>query len=389
MNNIYIDLTGGVFGNTKEKFHGGASFSVWFCKEILNACNADNIIHILVNEGQKSFTQDDPIFLVNPNIIVDEIQGLLNFHFEENSILIMPLIPSYRFKVFKQLKNKVKGLKLHVVVHGVRHIDLAKYDKYDKYYQAGLMKIFPLLYLFARHIKSFIEKCAIRNYLKYADKIFTVSNNSLQNIVDLTSVSHIKYFNQSSQQNALEVVNKYNERYILFVNAGRVEKNFVRSLVAFCKYKKMNNDDTYLYATGADDDFKQKLYKVKGIDKEVLDKWVKCLGFVSSQELFDLYSQSQFLLYTSKSEGYGIPLAESCYAGRPVVASYVSSIPEVLGTVVYYVNPYDENAIAKAIGFMLQDDNLNYYSTVIKQQREVLKQQQEIDKNIVIKDVLS
>lgn len=56
------------------------------------------------------------------------------------------------------------------------------------------------------------------------------------------------------------------------------------------------------------------------------------------EKLLTILSQYYFLLHPSKSEGYGLPLLDAMEKGRPVVASFITSVPEVLGTAGYYVN---------------------------------------------------
>ena len=58
-------------------------------------------------------------------------------------------------------------------------------------------------------------------------------------------------------------------------------------------------------------------------------------------ELNTIYAGSLFTVFTSFAEGWGLPVGESLSHGRPCVASNVSSIPEVGGDLVDYVDPAD------------------------------------------------
>jgi glycosyltransferase involved in cell wall biosynthesis len=63
------------------------------------------------------------------------------------------------------------------------------------------------------------------------------------------------------------------------------------------------------------------------------------LSQLSDNELRALYQGCWFTIYPSLAEGWGLPVAESLMFGKPCVASNSSSIPEVGGDFVWYVDP--------------------------------------------------
>ena len=62
---------------------------------------------------------------------------------------------------------------------------------------------------------------------------------------------------------------------------------------------------------------------------------------LSDGELNAVYAGCEFSVFTSFVEGWGLPVGESLYQGRPCVASNTSSIPEVGGDMVDYVDPFN------------------------------------------------
>ena len=56
-----------------------------------------------------------------------------------------------------------------------------------------------------------------------------------------------------------------------------------------------------------------------------------------------------FSIFVSFKEGWGLPIGESLWFGRPVICSNVSSMPEVGGNLAEYVNPYSLASIEEAV----------------------------------------
>jgi len=79
------------------------------------------------------------------------------------------------------------------------------------------------------------------------------------------------------------------------------------------------------------------------------------LGFVSDVALAELYRRCALLCYPSLGEGFGLPVLEAMAAGAAVVTSSVSSLPEVGGDAVAYVDPRSAESITAALRELLTD----------------------------------
>lgn len=66
---------------------------------------------------------------------------------------------------------------------------------------------------------------------------------------------------------------------------------------------------------------------------------ITVLENASDRELSWLYDHCRFTVYPSFYEGWGLPIAESIYYGKPCVASNTSSMPEVAEDAAIYFNP--------------------------------------------------
>ncbi|EPR14870.1 hypothetical protein M527_27205 [Sphingobium indicum IP26] len=73
------------------------------------------------------------------------------------------------------------------------------------------------------------------------------------------------------------------------------------------------------------------------------------LQYLARDMLFRLIRAARAVLFPSLYEGFGLPALEAIQLGTPVIASNVSSLPEVVGGAGLQVDPYSVEAIAKAI----------------------------------------
>ncbi len=82
---------------------------------------------------------------------------------------------------------------------------------------------------------------------------------------------------------------------------------------------------------------------------------VRPLGFVTDDQLADLYSGATALVYPSLYEGFGLPPLEAMACGTPVIISNVSSLPEVAGDAAVMHDPMDTDALRNAMNRLIDD----------------------------------
>jgi len=80
-----------------------------------------------------------------------------------------------------------------------------------------------------------------------------------------------------------------------------------------------------------------------------LEGKVVFLGYVPLNHLPYLYSGATVFVTVSLSEGFGLPPLEAMACGTPVVASRVSSLPEVVGDAGILADPNDTEQIAEVL----------------------------------------
>jgi glycosyltransferase involved in cell wall biosynthesis len=71
-----------------------------------------------------------------------------------------------------------------------------------------------------------------------------------------------------------------------------------------------------------------------------------------------LYQNSSVFTYSSRFEGFGIPLVEAMNSGTPIIAVNTSCYPEVCADAALYVEPDNEKEMAKMVNVLLNDPAL-------------------------------
>lgn len=76
---------------------------------------------------------------------------------------------------------------------------------------------------------------------------------------------------------------------------------------------------------------------------------------VTQEDIGKVYREADALIFASIYEGFGMPIVEAMACGTPVITSNCSSMPEVWGDAVLYVDPYTPQEIADSIAHLRND----------------------------------
>jgi glycosyltransferase involved in cell wall biosynthesis len=101
----------------------------------------------------------------------------------------------------------------------------------------------------------------------------------------------------------------------------------------------VGNDYELVIAGLNDFAYKDKVIKVAK-DFRVADR-LKLIGPVNEGEKFWYYKNCLSFIFPSIGEGFGLPVLEAMYFGKPVFLSRFTSLPEVGGNVAYYFDNFD------------------------------------------------
>jgi glycosyltransferase involved in cell wall biosynthesis len=81
----------------------------------------------------------------------------------------------------------------------------------------------------------------------------------------------------------------------------------------------------------------------------------KMLGYVPDAALAELYTRCSLFCYPSLGEGFGLPVLEAMTQGAAVLTSNLSSLPEIGGEAVEYVDPRSVSDIADGMRRLLSE----------------------------------
>jgi glycosyltransferase involved in cell wall biosynthesis len=89
-----------------------------------------------------------------------------------------------------------------------------------------------------------------------------------------------------------------------------------------------------------------------------LEQTVRFLGRCPADRLVELYRSCAVFVFPSLEESFGMPLVEAMACGAPVVASQSGATPEIVGEAALLCDATDPQALAAAIGRVLDDGEL-------------------------------
>lgn len=236
------------------------------------------------------------------------------------------------------------------------------------------MALYKVLDVFPK-IKRTRDKAVLNLMVSKADKLIAVSQSIKKDLEEIfkcppdkTRVIYSGFdkrlFNESSISRE-KVLEKYginsDKKYILFLGTLEPVKNITRLFEAYKSFKEMcaknGGKCAHKLVMAGKRGWLSEEYKQMVKDLEIT-KDVIFTGYVVGDELVPLFRNADFFVMPSLYEGFGTTVLEAFATGLPVIASNVSSIPEVAGDAAYLVNPLNIQEIAEAMYKFSQDEEL-------------------------------
>ena len=313
-------------------------------KSILNQ-DRDNQYFLFTN------SEDETEYRFFPNVNVIRIHGRGFFwHWRfykkmlENKIDILIATESYIVPFF----HNPDKLKVALVVH-----DLVAFKSPAKHQRRA----------------TWIERLTLKGAVKKSRWIFTVSQYTKKDLIqkypkyDLDEKAKVIYagvrdiFARKMDGNKIvSVQRRYNldPDYIMMAGTLEPRKNILGALEAYSLLSPKNQQRFRFVVIGKRGwYYKQIFHKVKELN---LMLRVKFLEYIPDDDLVTLMQGAKIFLFPSFYEGFGLPILEAMQCGVPVLASRVTSIPELGVNAIHYADPSDVVDIADGITQLIENE---------------------------------
>ncbi|MBI4426744.1 MAG: glycosyltransferase family 4 protein [Candidatus Kerfeldbacteria bacterium] len=208
-------------------------------------------------------------------------------------------------------------------------------------------------------------KLVVPRSIRRAKKVIAVSEATKRDLKNLFKVSDKKvrviyegFVRERVPKTVVDVRQKYRlDRYVLFIGTIEPRKNLAGLIKGFSSVANLPSlKKVDLILAGAPG---WKYGDVlRAIAQAKLGGRIRYLGYVPHQDKLQLIEHAAVFVFPSLYEGFGLPVLEAMSLGAPVIASRVSSLPEVAGTAAVFVNPGRFKDIGQAIAKVVGSANL-------------------------------
>lgn len=143
--------------------------------------------------------------------------------------------------------------------------------------------------------------------------------------------------------------------FVLYSGGADERKNLLRLIKAYGLLSPVLRQAHQLVFAGKMPENEIQRLKAEARSVGLRTGELRCIGYVSDDELTQLYSLCRLFVFPSWHEGFGLPALEAMACGAPVIGANTSSVPEVIGRSDALFDPHDTQAISLKMAEVLED----------------------------------
>lgn len=176
-------------------------------------------------------------------------------------------------------------------------------------------------------------------------RTYKINNNDIDVVYNGVNT----LYTPTVDEDKVETKAKYSDGqdYFLFIGSLHPRKNVCGLLRAFDAFRTTVDSNIKLLVVG------ESMFKTGEIEQTYEGMRYKndvvFTGRLNNEELHQVLGAAFALTFVPFFEGFGIPVIEAMNAGVPVICSNTTSLPEVGGNAVLYVDPYSMGQIKDAM----------------------------------------
>ena len=149
---------------------------------------------------------------------------------------------------------------------------------------------------------------------------------------------------------------KKTDNTFLYVCSSSAHKNLKRLIRAFNIIKNTNSKTLYLDLTINDEEYFIKEVLAKNTNKNLI---ITNHSNLNESSLNKVYQKSEFLIYPSIIESFGLPLVESLEFNCKIIASNLPYVHELVEPSAAF-NPFSVTSIADSIDNVIENNNITF-----------------------------
>lgn len=294
------------------------------------------------------------------NIEINFIQHNFDINSIKGSIKLLEIIKKIQPNVFFSPNISITGflfIKNHyVVIHDLIPL------KFPELFKNASLK-FKLFYATKVFQKLSILTCkkviaVSQNTKKDVKKILKIKEEKIKVITE--GVAHFE-----TELNKEILSKKFNiaNEYLLFVGRHEKYKNIDKVINAYLNLPENIKENLSLVIIGKSNNLVTPDLKKLGNNNKII-----FLESLSPEDLSLFYKSAKILVHLSEYEGFGLTVLEAMSYGIPVIASNISSIPEVVEDSSFLVDINNEKEIIDKITILINDIEL--YKKISKSVKE-------------------